>query len=118
MAKILITDDSQFMRHLIEDILLEKGNEVFHAGDGQEMLDVYEEVKPDVVLVDIVMPVLDGMSAIGVLHQKYPEAKIIMCSALGQEDMIKESEAKGAIDFIRKPFNVEQIIETVEKALK
>lgn len=118
MARILITDDSRFMRNCLDRILSRAGHEVFHATNGQEMLERYEELHPDIVMSDITMPVLDGISAVKILHQKHPEAKIIMCSAMGQFIMVKEAISNGARDFIIKPFKAEKVLEAVRNALR
>lgn len=118
MARILITDDSTFMRNLIDDILIEEGHEVFHAADGQEMLAKFEEIHPDLVLLDIVMPVMDGMSAIDRLRSSNPDAKIVMCTAQGQKILRDEAFEKGACAYIEKPFGADQILDVIRDALK
>lgn len=117
MAKILLVDDSDFMRDMLQDILIEDGYEVYHLADGEKIIEEYERVLPDVLLMDIVMPGLDGLSATDVLIQKHPEAKIIMCSAQGQKIVKEEAEKKGALGFIEKPFSVEDILTTVKNIL-
>lgn len=115
MAKILIADDSQFMRTQVKDILTEAGyNELVEASDGKEALEMYESEKPDLVLLDIIMPDVDG---IAVLKKIGKEAKIVVVSAVGQEKMVDEAKELGALDYIVKPFDVEQVLEAVKKVL-
>lgn len=118
MAKILITDDSSFMRNLLDDILIEQGHEVFHAGNGQEMLAKFDEIQPDLVMLDIVMPVMDGIAAIEELKRRNPKAKIVMCTAQGQWFKKEEAFAKGACAYIEKPFGAEEILLVIREVLR
>lgn len=117
MAKILITDDSMFMRQYLERILVRLGHEVHQAKNGEEMLDLYQQLNPDLVMLDITMPVLDGISAVKKLREIDPQASVIMCSAMGQLVMVKEAIMYGAKDFIVKPFNAEKVTESVNRIL-
>lgn len=117
MAKILITDDSMFMRQYLERILVRLGHEVHQAKNGEEMLDLYQQLNPDLVMLDITMPVLDGIGAVKKLREIDPQASVIMCSAMGQLVMVKEAIMYGAKDFIVKPFNAEKVTESVNRIL-
>jgi two-component system chemotaxis response regulator CheY len=111
MARVLIVDDAAFMRNMIRDILVKNGFEVVgEAGNGNEALRLYEELKPDLVTMDIVMPMKSGIEATREICAKYPEAQIVMCSALGQETLVMEAMDVGAKDFIVKPFKEDQVL--------
>lgn len=115
MAKILIVDDSQFMRTNLKDILTEEKHQITEAADGKEALEKFETVKPDLVLLDIIMPEVDGIE---VLKKIGKTAKVIVISAVGQEKMVDEAKALGALDYIVKPFENEKVLEVVKNALK
>ncbi|MGI6552500.1 MAG: response regulator [Clostridia bacterium] len=116
--RILIVDDAAFMRMMIRDILTKHGFEVAgEAENGTVAVNLYKELKPDLVTMDITMPEMDGISAVKAIRQIDPEAKIIMCSAMGQQMMVMEAIQAGARDFIVKPFQQERVIQAVEKAL-
>ena len=117
MAKILVTDDAAFMRMMLKGILTNEGHEVVEAVDGADMLHQYGTVMPDMVLLDITMPKMDGLEALRALKGKYPEAKVIMCSAMGQQAMVIEAITAGAKDFIVKPFQADRVLEAVKKVL-
>ena len=117
MAKILVTDDAKFMRTMLSGFLTAEGHEVIEAGNGIEMLNMYKEHKPDLITLDITMPEMDGLEAIKKLRMMYPTAKVIMCSAMGQQSMVIEALQNGAIDFIVKPFQQDRVIDSVKKAL-
>ena len=118
MAKVLVVDDAAFMRMMVKDILTKHGHEVVgEAVNGVEALDKYRELKPDLVTMDITMPDVDGITALKNIRAEFPDAKIIMCSAMGQQAMVIDSIQAGAKDFIVKPFQAERIKETVEKVL-
>lgn len=116
--RILITDDAAFMRMMLKTILEQEGHEVLEAVNGEDMLAKYEEVKPDLVTLDITMPVMDGLQAIKALMPKHPEAKVIMCSAMGQQVMVLDAIKAGAKDFIVKPFKKDRVVEAIERAFK
>ena len=120
MAKnILICDDAAFMRMMIKDILTKNGyNIAGEAENGIRAIEKYAEVKPDLVLMDITMPEMDGITAVKEIKKIDPNAKIIMCSAMGQQGMVIEAIQSGAKDFVVKPFQAERVVEAVTKALK
>ncbi|HHV60386.1 MAG TPA: response regulator [Clostridiaceae bacterium] len=116
---ILIVDDAAFMRMMIRDILLKNGFEVVaEAENGLRAIEKYKEVSPDLVIMDITMPELSGIDAVKEIKKIDRNAKIIMCSAMGQQAMVIESIQAGAIDFIVKPFNSERVIEAVKKVIR
>ena len=116
--KILITDDAMFMRYNLKKILDSFGyTDIIEAANGQEAVQQYAIHKPDLVLMDITMPVMDGISAVRAIKAAHPDATIIMCSAMGQKNMIIEAILAGAKDFIVKPFQPERIQESVHKFL-
>jgi two-component system chemotaxis response regulator CheY len=118
MAKILIVDDAAFMRMMIKENLKKAGySEFAEAGDGNEALRLYAQDRPDLVLLDITMPVRDGISTLQEIREKDGDAKVIMCSAMGQESMVIESIRLGALDFIVKPFKPERLLQTVRNVL-
>ena len=119
MAKnILIVDDAAFMRMMIKDILTKNGyNVVGEAENGAKAVEKYNELKPDLVLMDITMPEMDGIQALKAIKGADGGAKVIMCSAMGQQAMVIESIQSGAKDFIVKPFQADRVIEAVQKVL-
>lgn len=119
MAKnILICDDAAFMRMMIRDILTKNGyNVVGEAENGARAVEKYSEVSPDLVLMDITMPEMDGIQALKAIRAKDPNAKVIMCSAMGQQAMVIESIQSGAKDFIVKPFQADRVIDAVKKVV-
>lgn len=118
MAKILLVDDAAFMRMMIKDTLSKNGyTDLYEAGDGAQAVDKYEEIKPDLVIMDITMPNMDGLEALKAITAKHPDAKIVMCSAMGQEAMVIEAIKLGAKDFIVKPFKPDRILKTVSAVL-
>ena len=118
MAKIMVVDDAAFMRMMLKDILTKGGYEVVgEAENGLKAVDKYKELTPDLVLMDITMPELDGIGAVRQIKSIDPNAKIIMCSAMGQQAMVLESIQAGAKDFIVKPFQADRIFEAVSKAV-
>ncbi|MCL2099706.1 MAG: response regulator [Oscillospiraceae bacterium] len=117
--KILLVDDAAFMRMMIKDILVKNGYNVCgEAQDGVDAIEKYKDLQPDLVIMDITMPNLDGLQALKAIKKDYPEAKIVMCSAMGQESYVVEAIKSGASDFIVKPFQADRIISTVQKVLK
>lgn len=119
MAKnILIVDDAAFMRMMIKDILTKNGyNVVGEAENGAKAIEKYGELKPDLVLMDITMPEVDGIAALKKIKGSDPNAMIIMCSAMGQQAMVIESIQAGAKDFIVKPFQPDRVLEAVKKVV-
>ena len=119
MAKnILISDDAAFMRMMIKDILTKNGyNVVGEAENGARAVEKYNELKPDLVLMDITMPEMDGIQALKKIKENDPSALVIMCSAMGQQAMVIESIQAGAKDFIVKPFQADRVLEAVKKVV-
>ena len=118
MAKILIVDDAAFMRMMIKDVITKNGFEVAgEAVNGMDAVDKYNELKPDLVLMDITMPEMDGIQALKKIKEGDANAKVIMCSAMGQQAMVIESIQAGAKDFIVKPFQADRVIEAVKKVV-
>ncbi|MCI9429200.1 MAG: response regulator [Lachnospiraceae bacterium] len=119
MAKnILICDDAAFMRMMIKDILTKNGYTVAgEAENGVKAVEKYNEVKPDLVLMDITMPEMDGIEALRKIKEQDPSAVVVMCSAMGQQAMVIESIQAGAKDFIVKPFQPDRVLEAVSKVL-
>lgn len=119
MAKnILVCDDAAFMRMMIKDILTKNGyNVAGEAENGLKAVEKYKEVSPDLVLMDITMPEMDGIQALKEIKSLDGGAKVIMCSAMGQQAMVIESIQAGAKDFIVKPFQAERVIEAVKKVI-
>ena len=119
MAKnILICDDAAFMRMMIKDILTKNGyNVAGEAENGAKAVEKYAELKPDLVLMDITMPEMDGIQALKNIKAADPAALVIMCSAMGQQAMVIESIQAGAKDFIAKPFQADRVLEAVKKVV-
>ena len=119
MAKnILICDDAAFMRMMIKDILTKNGyNVAGEAENGAKGVEKYNELKPDLVLMDITMPEMDGIQALKAIKAADADAKVIMCSAMGQQAMVNESIQSGAKDFIVKPFQADRVLEAVKKVV-
>jgi two-component system chemotaxis response regulator CheY len=118
MARILIADDAAFMRMMIKNILTQNGHEVVgEAANGAEAVARYAELRPDVMTMDITMPEKDGIEALKEIMAADPAAKVVMCSALGQESKVIESIRSGAKDFVVKPFQQERVLSAVTKAL-
>ena len=114
MAKILLVDDAAFMRMMVKNTLNENGyTDTYEASDGAEAVNKYAEIQPDLVIMDITMPNMDGLEALKAISKADPNASIVMCSAMGQEAMVIEAIKSGAKDFIVKPFKPDRIIKTV-----
>ncbi|WXR61787.1 response regulator [Peptostreptococcaceae bacterium AGR-M142] len=115
---ILLVDDAAFMRMMIKDILSKNGYEILgEAENGAKAIEKYKEVSPDLVIMDITMPEVDGIQAVKEIKGMDPNAKIIMCSAMGQQSMVIEAIQSGAKDFIVKPFQADRILEAVKKII-
>ncbi|HAS72783.1 MAG TPA: two-component system response regulator [Clostridiales bacterium UBA8960] len=109
--KVLLVDDSKYMRHYIKTIVTEAGHVVVgEASDGQMGIDLYDELRPDVVFMDITMPVLSGFDSLKGIRQIDPKAVVIMCSAMGQQWLIRDSILEGAYDFVTKPFKADKVL--------
>lgn len=118
MSKVLVVDDAAFMRMMLKDILIKNGFLVVgEASNGNEALLKYQDLKPDIVTMDITMPEMDGITCLKAIINFDPSAKIIMCSAMGQQSMVLEAIQSGARDFIVKPFQEERVLEILNKAL-
>ncbi|MDP4145962.1 MAG: response regulator [Bacillota bacterium] len=118
MAKVLIVDDAAFMRMMIKDILEKNGFEVIgEASNGLKAVEMYKKDRPDVVTMDITMPDMDGIEAVKAIRAFDPSAKVIMCSAMGQQTMVMDAIRAGARDFIVKPFQADRVLEAIRKAV-
>lgn len=118
MAKIMIVDDAAFMRMMIKNTLTKDGfSDFVEAQDGAEAVEKYSAEKPDMVFMDITMPNMDGLQALKKIKEGNPEARIVMCTAMGQQSMVVEAIKYGARDFIVKPFNAERIVEAAHQIL-
>lgn len=118
MARVLIVDDAAFMRMMIKDILEKNGFEVVgEASNGIKAVEMYKKETPDIVTMDITMPDMDGIEAVKQIKAFDPGAKVIMCSAMGQQTMVMDAIRAGARDFIVKPFQADRVLEAIKKAL-
>lgn len=118
MARVLVVDDAAFMRKVLTDALTSGGHEVVgEAGDGVAAVATFQELRPELTTLDITMPERDGLATLRELLAVDPNARVIMCSALGQEAKVIEAIKLGARDFVVKPFDVERLLGAVEKAL-
>jgi len=116
---VLLVDDAAFMRMMLKDILNNNGYQVIgEAENGLVAVDKYMELKPDITVMDITMPEMDGLQAVKEIRARDSQARIIMCSAMGQQTMVIDAIQSGAKDFIVKPFKAERVLEAVAKALK
>lgn len=118
MSKILIVDDSRTSRRIMRTLLTENGYEVVEAENGEIGVQKYKEETPDMVTMDITMPVMDGLEALKAIREYDSSAKIVMVTAAGQESKVMEAVKLGAAEFITKPFEKEKIIDTVKKVCK
>ncbi len=117
MAKILIVDDAEFLRVRISKMLSGDGYEVFEAENGLKALETYKTLHPDLVLMDVTMPEMDGLTALKEIRKVDPQARVIMLTALGQESVVLEAVKSGARDFIVKPFERERVTSAINKIL-
>ena len=118
MARVLVVDDAAFMRKMVSDALAKGGHEVVgEAGNGVEAVARFQELKPDLMTLDITMPEKDGLTALAEIVAADPSASVVVCSALGQEAKVLEAIKLGAKDFVVKPFQPDRVIEAVGKAL-
>lgn len=114
--KILIVDDALFMRNLLRGILEEEGWEIVgEAGDGVEAVQKYRELRPDITTMDIVMPLKSGIEALSEIVSSDRTAKVVVCSAMGQEALVKEAQLAGAKGYILKPFDAQRVKEVIRK---
>lgn len=118
MPSVLIADDAAFMRMMIKNILTEAGYDIVgEAENGAVAVTKYAELKPDLTTMDITMPEMDGLAALKEIRAGDPSARVVMCSAMGQQSMVIESIQAGAKDFIVKPFQPDRVLEAIQKAL-
>ena len=115
-VRVLVVDDAAFMRMMVKDILTKNGV-VGEAENGMKAVEKYNELRPDLTTMDITMPEMDGISAVKAIRKIDPNAKIVMCSAMGQQAMVIEAIQAGARDFIVKPFQADRVLEAVRKAV-
>ncbi|MDD2569351.1 MAG: response regulator [Clostridia bacterium] len=116
--KIMLVDDAAFMRMMIKDTLSKNNyTDIVEAGNGQIAVDTYTAEKPDLVIMDITMPVMDGLEALRKIREIDQNANVVMCSAMGQEAMVVDALKQGAKDFIVKPFKPDRIMKTVNSIL-
>lgn len=114
--QVLVVDDAAFMRIKLKDILEKNNYEVVgEAENGIQAIEKYKELSPDIVTMDITMPEMDGVEALKEIHAFDPSAKILMCSAMGQQSMVMDAIRAGAVDFIVKPFDTERVIHALDK---
>ena len=119
MQKILIVDDSFMMRTMIKNIMSNAGYEVIgEASNGIEAINKYKDIHPDLVTMDITMPELNGIEALKGIREIDKNAKVVMCTAMGQKPMVLDAVKNGAKDFVVKPFSAKDIVRTVDKALR
>jgi len=117
MAKILVTDDAAFMRMMLKNILQAAGHEVVEAANGLEAIQQYEAHKPDAVTMDITMPEMEGIPAVREIIKRDPNARIVMCTAMGQQSMVVDAIQSGARGFIVKPFQKDKVLDEISKLL-
>ena len=115
MARVMIVDDTMFMRASIKQMLEKNGHEVAgEASNGREAIETYTLVKPDLVLMDITMPDMDGLEALRQIKERDPNAKVIMCTAMGQQAMVAKAVEYGAQQFIVKPFQADRLMQAIQ----
>lgn len=119
MKKVLIVDDTKFMRNILSGILKKKDLEIVgEAVNGRDAIEKYKELRPDIVTMDIIMPEIDGIQAVKEIMKFDPEAKILMCSAMGQQALVIEAIQAGAKDFVIKPFQPTRVLEAIDRTLQ
>lgn len=118
MANVLIVDDAAFMRMSIKQMLEANGHSMAgEAGDGNEAIVKYKELNPDAVILDITMPNMNGIDALRYIKEYDPKAKVVICSAMGQQAMLAEAIQYGAKDFVVKPFEAKRLIAALDKVM-
>jgi two-component system chemotaxis response regulator CheY len=116
--RVMLVDDTAFMRRMLRDIMVQAGFEVSaEASNGRQAVEAYRQARPDLVIMDITMPEMDGVAAVREIAGADPAARIVMCSALGQQELIIEALEAGACDFVVKPFVPEKVLEAVRKVM-
>jgi two-component system chemotaxis response regulator CheY len=119
LKKVLIVDDTKFMRNILKSILKKKDIEIAgEAVNGNEAVEKYKELKPDLVTMDIIMPEMNGIEAVKAIIAIDPNARILMCSAMGQQAMVIEAIQAGARDFVIKPFQPARVLEAIDRTLQ
>jgi len=119
MARIMIVDDAQFMRKMLSDILDASGFDIVgEATNGREAIERYNETHPDLVTMDVVMPLMSGVDATRTIVNEHPSARIVMVSTMGQDAMILEAMEAGAKDYVVKPFRREEVVEVIQRVLE
>lgn len=118
-AKILITDDTIFTRTVLRSMLSANGyKDIVEAGNGEEAVKQYKLNSPDIVLMDITMPIMNGIEALRAIREYDPLARVVMCTAMGQKSMVVEAIQAGAKDFIVKPFQTNRVLESIQRLLE
>lgn len=118
MAKIVIVDDSKFLRITLSNILKKANHEIVGEGEnGLQAIQLYKELEPDIITLDITMPEMGGLEALREIKKEFPYAKVMICSAIGQQKMVVEAVKSGAADFIVKPFDEERVLNAVNQLL-
>lgn len=116
--KILLVDDAAFMRKMVRDTLSKSGyTDLYEAVDGADAVEKFTEISPDLVIMDITMPNMDGLQALKEIRARNGNANVVMCSAMGQESMVMDAVRSGAKDFIVKPFKPDRVLKTVNSIL-
>lgn len=117
MARVLVVDDANFMRMQCAKVLRGSGYEVVEATDGADAVEKYRSMQPDLVLMDVTMPNMDGIAAVQAIRGESPDARIVMVSATGQQSMVMTAIEAGALDFVLKPFQPDRLLQAVQKAI-
>jgi two-component system chemotaxis response regulator CheY len=117
MPRVLVVDDAAFMRLNLKNILKDDFEVAGEAENGKEAVELYQELDPDIVTMDITMPVMDGLEAIKAIHDIDPKAQIVVCSTMGQQKIVIQAIEMGAKDFIVKPFKKDRVMEALKKLL-
>lgn len=118
MPKIMVVDDAQFMRLRVRKLLVSQGYQVIEVENGEEAVKTYRQARPDAVLMDITMPLKDGLAALSEICHFDPQAKVVMLTALGQQSMVLQAMKAGAKDFLPKPFDPERIKKVLKHVLR
>lgn len=118
MAQVLVVDDAEYMRRLIRTMLTKRGHTVIgEASNGPEAIELYSKLHPDIVIMDVLMPNVDGIKALKEIRATDPKAKVIMCTASEQSHHVEEAVASGASGYVVKPFTLEELLNEIQKIL-